>query len=1033
VNPATVCDPEIVTWTGPEDPAVRRRVAAAVTAGVRRALASAGGTVPAGPGTSGPGAPDGTAWGAHAGGAWWTLPSYDAGGAPVAVPVRPAPGSEQLPGGDRLPGDAFPPLAVIRLSVTGWVWTGTDPYVTSPSLARAVQWGSALYRAQGFTVLERRDRHLGDRFVMVPLADRLLQRAFGRTAPPDAAHGPVPGLQVTERGTMLRPTDYRVVLTATGDGAYLYDLSPGAAWTPEAVSGELRRTPVAERLDPGVAARVAAARLTATAEGVTDEESMLARIVTMDREIFAVMPWAQRVGFLAVLAGLYWPSEREKKAIIELVASARSRTELAAMAAVLRDRGAYRQLFATLDGDVVDLLLIFGRARPPGPMDSRYVVDLFRELGLLPAAGEDLQATDLLRRLRNAGNGLSLWVRSTAEGVAALFTHSPAELIEGVAHLAEFALLIARATTYPFDPRAQAVLRELATQAGRTIRTALAGLEYAEQLGTAPGQRTGGARIAGDLAEVLSTALAVEVLAWFVGIGEIRGALHGLELGERLSGLLRVLSSARRLGTAAEAAEAVGRLDRFLATLAKLAAFTDEAAAARALHLLAPEHLAELARLAELVELPAGASAADLRAAAAARNALPQVRRLADALSLAGRFERRAAAAGGLTEDLTAALRRLLDTGWRPGRLAELVDAVPAQRLGEWSRALALLRPEQVEALGVRRLQALAEWPASLTFVAESGGDVYLTLLRRYDGDARAADALLQTVARRRAEIGGPARYQELLDRLARGEAAAVEDLSRRTAEAFAVRLRAGGRRELLAMLAEFEEAGRLVERDRLVAELAALGDREVSGLEHLARIAEREDVDWIRALDLPAADRRDLLTVVDDIAGGLPPGNLSGLGDVMRGTLQHGTANALQGGWGELYAVRTVIEDLGATAVDLQVPRHRRVLDIWAELPGRGRVSVEVKTNLTGAATFDREQIVKDLARHAGTGYTDLMYLYHPNVAGELPSVGERMLVLFDHPDLANALTAAGHDVTAARAAFRQWLTSGNLRVYRL
>lgn len=1067
-GPATaVRDPVIVSWAGEGDEPARRGIEAAVTAGVRRALAARG---TAGPGQGGA---DGTApagdapWGADDEGRWWTMPSYDDGGAPVAVPVRQARGAggaaERLPRGDELIRSAFPALAVIRLAVDEWIWTGSDAYVTSPALARAVQWGRVLYAAQGFTVLERRGQHPAGRFVMVPLADQLLIRQFGRSAPvaPGADAALTPGLEISERGKVLPLGDYRVVLTATGDGQFVYDVHRGARWTPAAVQRELARTPLDERLDPAVAASVAMAQLTATGTGAEpgtpDEDAMLEHIVTMDREIFAFMPWEQRAGFLTALSALLWPNARQKKAMVELVASARSGTELEAMAAILRAKGAYRRLFATLDGSVIDLLLLLGRTRPPGPMGPQFIVALFRELALLPEAGQDPRAPDPIRRLRNVANGLSLWVRSTIEGIEDLFTHSPAELIEGIGHLVEFAVVIDRATSLPPDPKALATLRELAEQAGRAIRTAMAGLEYAEELGTPYGHRGGGARIAGDIAHTLSTALAVEILTWFVGIGEIKEALGGIELTERLAALLKVLSSLRRLGSAAEVAEEAGKLERFFSALARLAMLRDEAAAARALRLLPQEHLAELARLAELVDVPVGAKVKVLRNLAKAKNVMPDVQRLADALSLARRFERQAEAVGGVTEDMVAALRRLLDTGWGRRTLADLVTAVPPQRLGEWSRALSLLRPDQIERLGAESLQALAYWPRSLTFVAEAGGDVYLTMLRRHGGDTRAVDGLLHGLELRRAEIGDPARYQRLLDRLASGEAAAFEELSGRVsqaAEAALGRLRAGGRRHLLAELEEFEElaarmrkegrateaAARIAQRDRLAARLGELSDREMSGLEHLARIAEDTGgFAWDSALDLAAGDRADLLLLVDDVAGRLPGGNLVGIEDVLRNMLERNVAkagrmeHAVQGGWGELYAARTLIEDLGGTSLEFQAPRTDRIVDILADLPGRGRVSVEVKTNLAGPASFNEAQIVKDLTEHAATGYTDLIYLYHPSVAAELPDAGQRMLRLFDAPELTRALDAAGRDPAAARKAFDTWLRAENLRAYRL
>ncbi|MFI6712708.1 hypothetical protein ACIBF7_40145 [Nonomuraea sp. NPDC050478] len=1059
----TVSEPVIVSWTGEGDERTRRRVQAAVAAGVRRALGTRGADRPAPPAAGGRGT-GGEPWGADADGAWWVMPGYNGGGAPVAIPIRQAAdGGERLPLGDVLVRSAFPAMAIIKLSLDVWIWTGDDPYVTSPSLARALQWGRALYGAHGFTVMERRGRHPADRFVMVPLAEHLLISRFGSTVPVMAGDDAeaVPGLQATERGRTLPLNDFRVVMTVTGDGRFVCELSRGASWRPSAISRELARTPAGERVDPAVAAHVAAARLTAegtgTEPGTTDDEVMLERIVTMDREIFAVMPWERRAAFLAALSGLLWPSARQKRTMVELIASAGSRTELEAMAAILREKEAYGRLFATLDGSVIDLLLILGRARPPGPMSPRFVVALFRELGLLPEIGADPGAPDPIRRLRNAANGLSLWVRSTIEGVVDLFTHSPAELIEGIGHLIEFALVVDRATSIPPDPKALEMLRLLAEQADGAIRTAMAGLEYAEELGTPYGRRGGGARITGDLANTLATALAIEILSWFVGIGEIKEALGGVRLTERLAALLKVLSSLRRLGSTAEAAGQLSKLERFVSALTKLAMLKDEVAAARALRLLPQGHLAEIVRLAELVDVPAGARSKVLRDLAKARNVMPDVQRLADALSLARRFERRAEAVGGVTEDMVAALRRLIDTGWERRSLANLVDAVPAQRLGAWSRALGALRPAQVERLGAESLQALAYWPRSLTFVAETGGDVYLTMLRRHGGDMRAVDGLLHGLDLRRAEIADPARFQRLLDRLAGGETAAFEELSGRISQAAGSaleRLRAGGRRSLLAELEEFEEAAarlrkqgraaeaaeRIAQRDRLAAQLGQLQDRELSGLEHLARMSdETGGFAWDSALDLAAADRADLLVLVDDIAGRLPARDLMGMEDVLHSMLERNVGkagrmeHAVQGGWGELYAARTLVHDLGATSLEFQAPRADRVVDILAEIPGRGRVSVEVKTNLSGAATFAETQIVKDLTAHAATRYTDLIYLYHPNVAAELPDLGQRMLRLFDAPELTRALTVAGHDPAAAKAAFRTWLGAGNLRAYRL
>jgi hypothetical protein len=1041
---------QVVRWGGPESPEDRLRVERAVAAGLARAWAAAreGAAPPAEAGW--PDAPP-AAWGPDWQQGTWVLPSYQQGGAPVQVPVLTA------PHGDRVVQQPFSDLPLVRMSVNEYLHSGGSVYVETPSLARAIGWGRVLYGGLGFAVLERRGRQGSDRFVTVGFDQPVLAAKFGpgrevRSADPDAPSG----LRATRRGMFFPLADFWVVTAVTVDDEYLYGLRWRTPWPPGAVWREYRRTPPAQLLAPADAARVAAALLT-PGPGAGAEDVLRARIVDMDRTVFALMPWQQRAGHLATLAGLTWPSAREQKAMVELVASARSRTELEAIFAILRERGAYERLFAKLDGTVVELLVLLGEWQPPSPIGADYLIALFSELHLVPKGPLGSRETlDLERHLRNRIDGLVFWVRSTVSGIKELFDHSPAELAEGVGHLVEFALVLDRATRLPPDLQALAIVLQLAAEAGKTIRKAMAGLEYAEQLGTPYGRRGGGARITADLAERLQTALAVEVLTWFVGIGELKEAIAAAEVPERLAALLRVFSGLRRLGKAAEVAEEASRLDRFLAVLVRLAELRDEVAAARALRLLPAEQLSEMARLAELLNVPKGASLKAFRAAAKGKGVMGEVSRIADALSLARRFERRAAAVGGVTEEMAAALRRLLDTGWGRKRLAGLVDAVPQQRLAEWSRALRLLRPEQVERLGAQGLQTLAYSPRSLRFIGEAGGDAYLSALSRFRGDTRAVEQVLQGLELSRAEIGNPAEFQRLLDRIAAGEAGAYTELAERVskaAEAALERLRKGGRRQLLEELEEFEEAGRrlrrqrrpaeaarqLAARDRLAAQLGELGDKELDGLEQLARLAEdRGGFNWEVALDLPSSDRADLLTLVDDVAGRLPHGNLAGLEDVLRNLLERQVRKAgrvefaVQGSWGQLYAARTLIEDFGATALEFEAVRPHRTVDVVANLPGRGRISVEVKTNLAEEASFVERQLLRDLTEHARSGYADLLYLYHPDVAGQLPELGQRMLQLFDQSELRRLLRARGLDPDNARRAFEGWLKAGNLRTYK-
>ena len=151
---------------------------------------------------------------------------------------------------------------------------------------------------------------------------------------------------------------------------------------------------------------------------------------------------------------------------------------------------------------------------------------------------------------------------------------------------------------------------------------------------------------------------------------------------------------------------------------------------------------------------------------------------------------------------------------------------------------------------------------------------------------------------------------------------------------------------------------------NRRVTELARLTDQELDGLGQIARLLpESQYVDWGDTLDTvnswTAAARAEVLGVIADIgphtiAG---PNTFAGLDEVLRGIFrrggQGGPQTSVQGGWGQLYAARTLVR-AGATNLRFELTENvsgmRRDVDIVAEMGGR-TVRVEVKTNLPSPA----------------------------------------------------------------------------------
>src|SRR5205823_1667914 len=137
------------------------------------------------------------------------------------------------------------------------------------------------------------------------------------------------------------------------------------------------------------------------------------------------------------------------------------------------------------------------------------------------------------------------WAVGSAEAIWFLFS-KPDQVLAGLAHLGELAVLLARANAG--DARAWAQVATLVSHAAVAIHKALRGLRYADRLGASGRRRDVDASIAGDIVDRLKYALVAEILSWFVGIGEITAALRAAGVPEWVAGISRTLGRFGRLG-----------------------------------------------------------------------------------------------------------------------------------------------------------------------------------------------------------------------------------------------------------------------------------------------------------------------------------------------------------------------------------------------------------------------------------------------------------------------------------------------------
>ena len=1024
------------------------------------------------------------------------VPSFGDGSQPATMPVQgitfsdaeavtittggPADPELLVGDADRVVREKFPRATVIQAQGNRYFFASGSPYVVASNLARAVLWGQSLFGGSGFAIFQP---NANARASGSAPAEQFYVVGLERPLRIDELDGLDEFHQTRRPARIVSPANYTTVAVTTAEGNTLFRRSGrGVVWDEAGFRDALARIPGDQAtLDP-TEADLAAGYLIRAAGS---DAGTLALIINMNRTMFAAMPWETRASYLALLTrgGV---GDREKRAIMEIIQATRTTAELEAVFALLRAAGAESALFAKLDSSVFSLLQYLGEFRPAAPVSWRYLVDILVDSGVLPGsavqtAGDPAGGkADALREASRLAEGVKTWISGIIDSVVMLVSE-PEKIAEGLAQLPGFVWTLQKAQLG--DPESVRLIEQLMRQGAAAALQAIRGLEYAEVLGTSYGSQSGGNQggagsdprashspsiavsVGGDILAKLKWLVVLEVLSWFVGIGEIRAAIGSLELGEKLTLLLGLLRSLRFLGGAGEAASEAARLERVLVALGRLAEIAEATRLARAAELLPEGHLALLGRLAKAADLPPGAGVEALRLALKGDGELlAAVDRLGDALAVAGRLEARAVQAGGLTPGMTAGLRTLLThSGLERAALTDLIEHIPAGRLDEYLHALQFARPEHLGQWGAAGLRELAEHPRALLLLREGGSDLF-GAVRRRAANWEETERIIDGLALRRDQIGDPAQYQRLLDRLSQGDPAAFTEATdalhaQRLAEASRAgnlaqlglaRLRESGHTKLLAELQEIAAHNPAL-LDQRASQLARLTDRELTGLEQIARL-ESERIDWGDALDAlaswSASDRADLLGLIGDVG----PHAGEGFESVIRGILGRNSAGSgafitgVQGSWGQLYAAKTLV-GRGARNLRFEIMEFsgalRRDVDIIADINGRS-VRVEVKTNLQSLgsgglaqASADWGQIGKDLANHASTGYQDLLYMYHPSVQGQLPGLGQRMLELFGgpgrlpDPSLVARLTERGVDVNVARASFQRWLANGGLTTY--
>jgi hypothetical protein len=966
----------------------------------------------------------------------YQVPSYrDAGKLTGVQLLKGAPGNEVTDGPSPLQ-DAL----VMVLTGNNYIFIRSSRYAAAATLTEAYALGLAVFGTTSFTIAQGPLGSPRFRYWAIGTDPGVTDADLGRQAAGQAEQNLPP--ELADRGTQVRAGE-ELLLQVTGSdgGAYLIR---GLVTTDRvvhwrgAVSAALWYAQLEAEQRAGVSGPPTAQfrhlvfaevdRLVAQFEGGDDTVLQRAAelLSRMDRVAFSLVDWETKVGYLKVLLAA-WTWQAEESAIVQIFASLDNGKEADAMVDLLRQAGRYDQLFDDLDDELYTLLTTVGERFPRerGPLTLDGLVELLQSMGLLPktlqeallgwatAGPATTEVPDALwDQAHDAVMGVIHLSADLLESLGKLVTE-PGKVITGLVQL----VLKVSLASIGYPPAVQEITQLL----GALTEQVLTGMRGADRLGC--GEK---------IVRRVKWRLVWEIASVFVGVGEVKAAIQGAGVAEKLAGVLRFLGILAALGEEVDAEAQGARLARLAALLkAERGTFASADEAAELLSRLPARDVKRLGQLLTILDIREGETLAELTVRS---QAIGLGSTLEDVIGQAELLKAMAGKAGGLTEEITAAFQAL--TGDDGLELADAQRVVAAIGEGQGARFAAALRRIPVGRLpaGARAafLEVVAASPRRMDAVLELGIDTFAAVHRRADGHAGTIDeylTALQKIDGRLAAQGNAAEYRRLLDRLTADDPAAWLELeTARRAESgqrvianWVQQLRGEPRAQAALDRLLRRNADSLVDSliDQLAAdkglisdpetvmalnEIAGISEGELDGMLELQRYIDRSGPyggypQWDEILFTETARRRNLLELIAGLRDPANPANLvvqSGMEDVVNATLRHGAD--IQGGLGHLEAARSLLRDFPGARFRFEVTRVaggvRRDVDIVVELEVAGReVDVEVKSyQATTGLDHVRGQISKDLLRHlgdAGGPWSDLLWRFpDPAFASQFPVV---------------------------------------------
>jgi hypothetical protein len=715
----------------------------------------------------------------------YSIPSYDNGGAPTEVPLEETDTAEV--GGSS--GDAltFEPNVItstVRLhpsgdvnqdqiiashspfegqtvAIFGWeaVRIHAERYAVSSDLRRAIRWGEYLFGARAFAILEGPFGEPGSRYYVLGTTHALTWTPGEHGKGQFLANVEVWGVNARYWvGTLAdeqgKSYILRVLVTSNGNSLF-----PNARLVEEFLSeqtffsaergvipAELARSLVFAEID----------RLISNG----DMEEAARRLAELDANAFSLVDWETKARYLQVLIEA-WTLEAQEVAIVEIIKSISSRSELFAALSRLQQAGLYEQLFADLDSQIWSLLVVVGQGFGSAePITLAFLVEILQETGLVPRTLQEVSARiavsstgftispNGLAEIEEAARGFVRFLGGSLEAIWMLISE-PEKVVEGIGQLVKLSVMVQLALLG--HPPAIEYVDNILRQMSQKV---ISGWQGAKILG-----------ITGDLIRRIKWAIIWEVASWFIGVGEVKAILSGVGITEQVAAIARFVRILSFVGRATE----TERLERKLQSLARIVSrssriLTHEDEVLRMLSHLSEDNVRHLARALEAVDIDETMDLARLQ---------QLLGNASDTLRQAETLSELATKAGGLSDEVIEAFHVLASRS--PLTADELTYLVRSLPEGEGSRFVHALRAIPETAFGSSReiLQAIATSSKRMDALVNLGYDAFTAIYRRAGNNFQTLDEYLTALGYLERNLPLDVRateFRQLLDRLERAD-----------------------------------------------------------------------------------------------------------------------------------------------------------------------------------------------------------------------------------------------------------------------